>query len=90
MIPAKAGPNQIHVTVEHTTGIVENVLQVQVSLTEATKNIAPLDIKMIRLGAGHYVSTGATIPFPGQWRLTAKALVNDVTEEVGFGTFKVS
>jgi copper transport protein len=88
--PAKVGPNQIHVTAEHPTGIVQNTLQMQVFLSEATKNIAPLEVKMIRLGPGHYTSVGASIPFPGQWRITAKALVDQFNEEVGSGTFKVS
>ncbi|MCU1430661.1 MAG: copper resistance protein CopC [Actinomycetia bacterium] len=86
--PARVGANQVHVTAEQPTGVVQPVLQLHVFLSEPAKNIAPIEVKMIRLGPGHYASTGASIPFPGQWTITCKALVTDINEEVGIGTFK--
>ena len=32
---------------------------------------------MTELAAGHYVNDDATIPFPGTWTITAKALVGE-------------
>jgi len=88
--PTKVGATQVHITAERESGIVQPTLQMTVTLANPQKNVAPINVRLIRIGPGHYASTGAAIPFPGQWQLTAKALVTDVNEEVATGSFKVS
>ena len=62
------------------SGVLANVLSTDVELSNPEKGIAPIKVTLVRLGPGHYVSTGLTIPFSGNWQLTMKSLVTDVDE----------
>ena len=53
---------------------------VSAELSQSANNIAPIKVDLIRLGPGHYTSTGFTVPFAGSWQLTVKAVVNSVDE----------
>jgi copper transport protein len=62
------------------SGALANVLQLDVEFSNAAKNIAPFKVTMIKLGPGHYTSTGLTMPFSGTWELDIKALVTQIDE----------
>jgi copper transport protein len=51
-----------------------------VELSDPAKGIAPINVTLIRLGPGHYTSTGLTIPFSGKWQLEIKALTSPIDE----------
>ena len=53
---------------------------VSAELSQSSNDIAPIKVTLIRLGPGHYTSTGFTVPFAGSWQLTVKAVVNSVDE----------
>lgn len=78
--PAKAGPNEVHLTALTPTGGLADPPQVTAELSEPDKDIAPIKLPLERLGPGHYIAQGFQIPFVGKWRLTVKALVTDVDE----------
>ena len=78
--PARTGPNEFHLTVLQTNGVLANVLSTEAQFSNPDKGIAPIKVTLIRLGPGHYTSTGLTIPFAGKWQLDMKALVTDVDE----------
>jgi copper transport protein len=53
---------------------------VSAELSQSSNDIAPIKVTLIRLGPGHYTSTGLTVPFSGSWQLTVKAVVNSIDE----------
>lgn len=79
--PASAGSNDLHLTVFTASGGATDPLDTTAQFTQKGNDIAPLDAPLKRLGPGHYVSYGFSIPFRGDWTLTVKTLVSDVNEE---------
>jgi copper transport protein len=80
LVPARTGPNELHLTVLQKNGVLADVLSTDVELSNAEHAIAPIKVTLVRLGPGHYTSTGLTIPFSGPWQLSMKSLVTDVDE----------
>lgn len=80
LVPARTGPNELHLTVLQTSGVLADVLSTDVEMSNPEKGIAPIKVTLVRLGPGHYTSTGLTIPFSGNWQLSMKSLVTDVDE----------
>jgi copper transport protein len=80
--PATRGANELHLTALTASGGIQDTLDMTAQLSQPANDIAPIDVKLIRAGPGHYISDGFTVPFAGEWRLTVKALVTDVDEEV--------
>jgi copper transport protein len=80
--PAAAGENNVHMTALTTTGGPTDVLEMEVSLTQPERDIAPIDVPLRRLGPGHYVAYDVNIPIPGDWELIANALIDDTTQVV--------
>jgi copper transport protein len=78
--PARSGPNELHLTVLQPNGVLANVLSTEAQLSNSEKQIAPIKVTLVRLGPGHYTSTGLIIPFSGKWQLQMKSLVTDVDE----------
>jgi len=62
---------------------------ISATLSNPDKGIAPIDVKLLKVGGTHYQSTGVSIPFPGTWRIDIKGLVTDVDEAAVSSTFKV-
>jgi hypothetical protein len=82
--------NQLHLTAQKPTGEEVSLVGITVTIANPAKNIAPIDVKLLRLGTGgHYTGTGMSIPFTGTWRIDIKGLVTDVDEAAAAGDFKV-
>ncbi|MDQ1535532.1 MAG: copper transport protein [Actinomycetota bacterium] len=79
-VPARTGPNEMHITVLKPDGVVFNVLSVDAEISNAQNNIAPIKLTLIKLGPGHYTTNNLTIPFSGKWTVDIKALVTDLDE----------
>ena len=62
IVPARTGPNEMHITVLKPDGVVANVLSVDAELSNPAKDIAPIKVTLIRLGPGHYTTNNLTIP----------------------------
>jgi copper transport protein len=80
LVPARTGPNEMHLTALKPDGSLANVLSLDAQLSNSEKGIAPIKVTMVKLGPGHYTTTGLAIPFAGKWQLEIKALVTDVDE----------
>jgi copper transport protein len=88
--PARVGPNELHLTAQKPTAEEVPLVGITVTIANPDKNIAPIPVKLIRLGTGgHYTSANMSIPFSGTWRLDIKGLVSDVDEAAAAADFKV-
>jgi copper transport protein len=87
--PARVGPNQVHITATKPTGELAPLVGISATLSNPDKGIAPIDVKLLKVGGTHYQSTGVSIPFPGKWRIDIKGLVTDVDEATASAEFKV-
>ena len=91
VVPGVApGANDVHVTAILPSGAPTNLDDLTVTLDYPSRHIAPLEIPLRRLGPGHYLSPGFTIPFAGNWRLTAHALLSQFNEVTLVGVLVVS
>jgi copper transport protein len=79
-VPARTGPNEMHLTTLKSNGVLANVLGLEADLSNPAKGIAPIKVTLIKLGPGHYTSNGLALPFSGKWQLEIKALVTDIDE----------
>jgi copper transport protein len=84
------GANDVHVTAILPSGAPANPEQLTATIDYPSRHIAPLIIPMRRLGPGHYLSPGFTIPFQGNWRLTAHAQTDQFTEITLVGTVPIA
>jgi copper transport protein len=78
--PAKSGTNQIHLSTETPEGGVANPLQVTMELSNAKKDVGPLQLPLQRIGPGHYIQNAFEIPFAGTWQITVRALMSQFDE----------
>ena len=78
--PANRGANEMHLFTLSPRGTVTDPTEVSAALSQSENNIGPIDVKLIRLGPGHYTSAGFDVPFAGDWQLTVKAVLGDVNE----------
>lgn len=84
------GANDVHVTAILPSGAPTNLLNLTTTIDYPNRHIAPLTIPMRRLGPGHYLSPGFTIPFQGNWRITAHAQTDPFTEVTLVGTVPIA
>ncbi|MGZ4688577.1 MAG: copper resistance CopC/CopD family protein [Acidimicrobiia bacterium] len=87
--PANRGANEMHLFTLTRSGGTADPTQVSAEMSQAANDIAPIKVKLIRLGPGHYTSAGFTVPFAGDWQLTVKAVVNEVDEASATSTVKI-
>jgi copper transport protein len=87
--PASRGANVMHLYTLTPSGAVSDPVDVSATMSQSANNIAPIKVNLIRLGPGHYTSTGFTIPFAGDWQLTVKAVVNQVDESTATSTVSI-
>jgi copper transport protein len=80
IVPARAGVNAVHLTALEPNGSLFPLTGLDVEFSLPAKGIAPINVTLIRLGPGHYTSTGLTIPFSGKWQLEIKALTSPIDE----------
>lgn len=78
--PARRGPNELHLTAQTPSGALQDTIDMTAQLSQPDNDIAPIDIRLVRAGPGHYISRSFVVPFAGDWELTVKALVTDVQE----------
>lgn len=79
VIPARPGSNVVHFYAFTRTGLPTDVVEMTASLARPADGIEPLRVPLLRAGPGHYLSSGFTVPFAGDWTLTVTVVVDDVT-----------
>jgi copper transport protein len=89
MAPATTGSNALHLTALTPVGAPSDVLQMSAQLSQSSNNIAPINVRLIRAGPGHYISNGLTVPFAGSWKLVVRALVTPTDEAVATGNVPI-
>lgn len=89
LTPAQRGRNEVHLTALTSSGELTDVIDFKAQLSQPAKGIASIDIPLRRAGPGHYISSGFTVPFAGDWQLTVKALVSDVDEVTASATVPI-
>jgi copper transport protein len=82
--------NDIHVTAINPSGAPVNPADVVATLDFPSRHVAPLTIPLRRLGAGHYLSPGFTIPFKGTWRIAAHVRFDQFTEVTIAGPLNIA
>ncbi|HWW46028.1 MAG TPA: CopD family protein, partial [Acidimicrobiia bacterium] len=83
------GANDVHVSALLPSGAPLNVENLTTTIDFPSRHIPPLEIPLRHLGAGHYLSPGFTIPFSGNWRITAGAQLSEFNEVTLVGTLPV-
>jgi copper transport protein len=90
LVPARKGPNDLHITAtKPSSGLLANVLQMTITLSNPAKGVAPITVTLIKLGPGHYTSNSLVIPFSGTWILQIKALVTQIDEVDASATIRI-
>ena len=71
--PARVGSNQMHIYLSSPGGSLDQPDDVQVQISDPTRDVAPIDIPAQPAGAGHYIAEAAEFPYAGTWTLTVNA-----------------
>ena len=88
-IPGSPGRNELHVTASSPDGAplaippsggLNEVGEFQVSASLPSRDIAPIQIPVRRLGPGHYISSGVNLPIRGDWNLTIRILFSETDQ----------
>ena len=87
--PADVGENTIHATALTPAGAPLDVQEMELTLRQPDREIAPIDVPLERLGTGHYVAYDFGIPIAGDWVLTASALLDDTSQAVVEGEIPI-
>ena len=83
------GANDVHASALLPSGAPLNLLQLTTTIDFPGRHIPPLEIPLRHLGPGHYLSPGFTIPFSGNWRITAGAQLSEFNEVTLVGTLPI-
>ena len=87
--PARPGPNTLHVYLFDDSGRLTQPAGIEVTLTERSQDIGPLEVDLEPAGPGHYVAYGMPIPGPGTWALTVSVRVDEFTATTASTDFPV-
>jgi copper transport protein len=88
-IPGSPGRNELHVTASSPEGAplaippsggLDEVGEFRVSASLPSRDIAPIQIPVRRLGPGHYISSGVNLPIRGDWNLTIRILFSETDQ----------
>jgi copper transport protein len=88
--PARTGRNDVHVSALEPAGAPKDVAELTISLDLPGRAIGPIDVPLRRLSPGHYLSPGLDIPLAGEWRVTAKARLDDFDQPTVTGRVDIT
>jgi copper transport protein len=87
--PARAGANTLHVYLFDDSGRLTQPAAIEVTLTEPSQGIGPLDVDLQPAGPGHFVGDGMTIPGAGTWTLEVAVRLDEFTATTASTEFPV-
>jgi copper transport protein len=87
--PARPGPNTLHLYLFDDAGRLTQPAGITASLTEASQQIGPIDVKLQPGGPGHYLADGMNIPGAGTWTLTVTVRLDEFTATTASTDFPV-
>jgi copper transport protein len=74
--PARVGSNVMHLYLSNPQSSLVEPDDVQVQISDPSREVAPLDVTMVRSGASHYSSTDLVFPYSATWVLTVNTRYN--------------
>ena len=87
--PAQPGPNVLHIYLFDDAGQLTQPAGIEVTLTEPSQQLGPIDVDLQPGGPGHYVGDGMSIPGAGTWTLAVSVRVDEFTATTAQTTFPV-
>ena len=87
--PARPGPNVLHIYLFDDAGQLTQPAGIEVTLTEPSQQLGPIDVDLVPGGPGHYVGDGMSIPGAGTWTLAVSVRVDEFTATTAQTTFSV-
>ena len=87
--PARPGQNTLHLYLFDDAGRLTQPAGITVSITEASQQIGPIDVKLQPAGPGHYLADGMDIPGAGTWTLTVTVRLDEFTATTASTDFPV-
>lgn len=77
--PARSdATNELHLTAVDRNGLPVEVVDMQASLANPTRDLPPIEINLTKAGTGHFLAQDVRVPFPGQWQLSITTFTTDV------------
>lgn len=89
LAPATPGINSLHLYVFDKSGQLTQPAGIQVTITNPSDQIGPLDVKLLPAGPGHYIAPAMNIPGAGTWTLAVTVRVDEFTATAASVTFPV-
>lgn len=80
--PARIGPNQLHLYLSSPGGSLSRPDSVTVTMSESTRQVAPIEVPVFPVGANHFQALSANFPFAGTWVLEIRAVYDTFSEVV--------
>jgi copper transport protein len=77
--PGRVGPNELHVYLFDEQGRLTQPADIDVTLTEPSQDIGPLDVQLEPAGPGHYLGAAMPVPGAGTWTLTVNVRLDEFT-----------
>lgn len=71
--PARAGLNEVHLYLSSPLGTLDQAKEVTLRIGNAERDVAPIVVPLLQIGAGHYQALETPIPFAGLWQLEVVA-----------------
>jgi copper transport protein len=78
--PAHTGPVAVHLYILTPTGGLDDVPEVDATMSNAHTGISGLVVPLHKAGPGHYVAYGFVVPFPGTWQLNVIVRTDNLDE----------
>jgi copper transport protein len=79
--PTAVGPVDIDLQVASHDGTPLEPEEITAELTLPERDLGPIDVELEPVGTGSYRSTGADIPFPGDWELEVTVRTTDIDQD---------
>jgi copper transport protein len=79
--PTAVGPIDIDLQVAFHDGTPLEPEEITAELELPEGDLGPLDVALEPVGTGHYQSTDADIPFPGEWELEVTVRTSDIDQD---------
>jgi copper transport protein len=78
--PAKAGPLTIHLYVLTPTGLIDNVPEVDATMSNRAAGISGLRVPLQVGGPGHFLTSGFNIPISGVWTMSILVRTDNIDD----------
>ncbi|HEY2429843.1 MAG TPA: copper resistance protein CopC [Acidimicrobiales bacterium] len=78
--PAKAGPLAVHLYILTSAGLIDDVPEVDATMSNPGAGITGLKVPVQLAGPGHYVAYGFDVPLPGTWTIVVTVRTDAIDE----------